>query len=486
MKERLRKKDKAVGTYLLIGTLMLGLSTAVRAENLRDIYDLAVKNDAKWLVATSKYDADLQTEKLARAHLLPQVNAEGSYSGSHRLQNQSEVISGPTGFVPTPLRNQQTLRDATWDVSLSQPLFDVPSWFTFKSGKAVSEQAKAQLAYEQQELIIRVADAYFTVLRKQDNVMSSRTEELAYKEQFEQAQARMHSGVAAITDVDQAKAAWDASIAQRVTDEGDLDAAYAGLTALTGQLHTQIDRLAPAFPITAPQPNQFNAWQKQSLEDNYALKAAFYAMQAAEENASSKQAAHLPTVTGSLSYQQDDVSGTQVVSPNTPFLNPPNTESHTKMAMVKVTVPLFSSGLTSAAAHQANAQYNTALDQRIDTERTVTLETHKRFVAANTDIERINARQQAIDSAQRALEATQAGYKSGIRSIVDVLTTQRTLFISKRDYANARYDYVMDVLHLKEQAGQLSPRDVDELNAWLAAPDEITAKQYSQTNTSYD
>lgn len=482
MNYRSNKKNKAASTYLLIGVLTMGLNVSARAENLRDIYDLAVKNDAKWLVAASKYDADLQTEKIARAHLLPQVNAEGSYSGSHRLQNQSEVMSSPAGFVPTPLRNQQTLRDATWDVSLSQPLFDVPSWFTFKSGKAVSEQAQAQLAYEQQELIIRVSDAYFTVLRKQDNVMSSRTEELAYKEQFEQAQARMHSGVAAITDVDQAKAAWDASIAQRVTDEGDLEAAHAGLTQLTGQLHTQIERLTPTFPITAPQPNQFDAWQKQSLESNYALKAAFYAMQAADENASSKQAEHLPKVTGSLSYQQDDVSGTQVVSPNTPFLNPPNVESHTKMAMVKVTVPLFSSGMTSATAHQAYAQYNAALDQRIDTERTVIFETHKRFVAANTDIERINARQQAIDSAQRALEATQAGYKGGIRSVVDVLTTQRALFISKRDYANARYDYVMDVLHLKEQAGQLSPQDVDELNAWLAASDAVTVKQYSPSD----
>jgi|GEM_PF-244470 len=464
----------------MASAVALIFSTALSAENLRDIYDLAVKNDAKWLIAASKYDADLQTEKLARAHLLPQLNAEGSYSGSHRLQNQSEVIAGPTGFVPTPLRNQQTLRDATWDVSLSQPLFDIPSWFTFKSGKAVSAQAQAQLAFEQQELIIRVTDAYVTVLRKQDNVMSSRTEELAYKEQFEQAQARMRSGIAAITDVDQAKAALDGSVAQRVTDEGDLEAAYAGLTQLTGQLHSQIDRLTPAFPVTAPQPNQFDTWQKQALDNNYALKAAFYAMEAAEENASSKQAEHLPKVTGSLSYQQDNVSGSQVVSPTTPFLNPPNTESHTKMAMVKITLPIFSSGMTSAAAHQAYAQYNTALDQRIDTERTVTLETHKRFVAANTDIERISARQQAIDSAQRALEATQAGYKSGIRSIVDVLTTQRTLFISKRDYANARYDYVMDVLHLKEQTGQLNPRDIDDLNTWLATPDAPTARQYSR------
>ena len=478
--------DRFFGLFFLkrvMWCVMLGTGSSLScADNLRDIYDLAVKNEAKWLAASSTYDANLQTEKLARAHLLPQVNAEGSYSGSHRLQNQSEVIAGPTGFVPTPLRNQQTLRDATWDVSLSQPLFDVPSWFTFKSGKAVSAQATAQLAYEQQELIIRVADAYFTVLRKQDNVMSSRTEELAYKEQFEQAQARMHSGIAAITDVDQAKAAWDGSIAQRVTDEGDLESAYAGLTQLTGQLHTQVDRLAPTFPVTTPQPNSYDAWQKQALNSNYQLRAAFYAMEAADENASSKRAEHLPKVTGSLSYQQDDVGGSQITTPNTPFLNPPNTESHTKMAMVKVTVPLFSSGLTSAAAHQAYAQYNTALDQRIDAERTVTLETHKRFVAANTDVERIKARQQAIDSAQRALEATEAGYKGGVRSIVDVLTTQRTLFISRRDFANARYDYVMDVLHLKEQAGQLSPSDVDELSNWLTAPDAVTAKQYSPSH----
>lgn len=440
-------------------------------DSLGDIYELALQNDPQWRAAAATYDATLQNEKISRARLLPQLNAEGSYGGRHQLQHQSEVVAGANGFVSTPVRNQATLHEGSWSINLSQPLFDLPSWFNFKSGKAISAQGTAQLAHEQQELIIRVAEAYFAVLRSQDNVAASRNEELAYEEQFKQAQERFNSGVVAITDVDQARAARDASVAQRITDEGELEAAYAGLTKLTGQAHTIVDELKTDFPITPPIPREYTSWLQQALKQNQALQASIYAMQAASQNASSRQAEHLPKITGSLIYQENTVDGNQHITPETPFLNSPDLQNQTRMALIKVTVPIFSGGQNSAQARQAYSQYHAALEQKIEKERQITLELRKKLIATNTDVERIKARHQAILSAQRALDATKAGYRAGTRSMVDILTIQRTLFVSARDYANARYDYVLDSLHLKSLAGQLGPQDIGKLNRWLAPPE---------------
>lgn len=222
------------------------------------------------------------------------------------------------------------------------------------------------------------------------NVTSSRNEEIAYQEQLKQADARLHSGVAAVTDVDQAQAARDASVAQRLTDEGDLESAYTELTELTGQPHSRVDHLRGEFPISHAEPGDPNPWVAQAARSNFALQATVFAVQAADENASSKQAEYLPKVTGSLSYQEDNISGTQTLSPETPFLNPPGMESHTRMAMVKVTMPLYTSGMLSAQSKQAYAQYNTALQQKIETERHVIQETRKKLIAVNTDTERVS------------------------------------------------------------------------------------------------
>src|SRR5690606_20623060 len=172
-----------------------------------------------------------------------------------------------------------------WGVALSQPLFDLPAWFDFKRGREISRQALAQLGADQQDLIVRTADAYFSVLRARDNLQVAQAEERAAKRQLDQAQQRFDVGLIAITDIHEARAAFDASVAVRIGEDGNLATAYEGLTALTGQEHANLWLLSRELPVTNPEPNDRAAWVQFALDNNLTLKAARYAMQAAEEYA---------------------------------------------------------------------------------------------------------------------------------------------------------------------------------------------------------
>ncbi len=449
----------------LVIALLAG--SAAQADSLRDIYELALKNDPVLRGAEATYRANLESETQARAQLLPQLNAEGSYGNSHRHQDY-EVVNIANELRDT--RQNTHLRSGSWNVELQQPIFDLSAWFSFRSGKSTSEQAQAQFAFDQQDLIVRVAEAYFEVLRQADNVEAARAEEIATEEQMNQAQERFNAGLTGIADAQQARASCKASMAQRMTDEGNLASAQEALTILTGTDHSDLSTLKADFPVINPSPVDRAEWVQFALASNFALKAAIAAMQAADANATSRSMAHMPRITGSLSYQEDNVSGNQETSPPAPFATGPDSEGDTTAAMLRVTVPIFSSGYTSSQTRQAHAQYSAALEKKIETERTIIHQTRAKHIAASTDVQRVHAQQEAIEAAQIALDATRAGYKAGTRSIVDVLVSQRALFEARRDHANARYDYVMDMLNLKALAGTLSPKDVDELDVWLVKP----------------
>jgi outer membrane protein len=466
-----------------LSTLLLSslCTTHVYADTLRDIYELAVKNDARLKASEATYKANIETEQQAKARLLPQINGTASYGRVKRESDNQSI----TAFVPPyPIGNVNTQTNTTnksWGANLTQTLFDLPAWFSFKSGRAISDQAKAQFSAEQQDLIVRVAEAYFTVLRQWDNLQVSLAEERAYKRQLDQAQQRFNVGLVAITDVQEGRAAYDASYALRLTNEGALAAAYEMLSTFTGQEHANLWLLNKDFAVTAPEPSDRAEWVKFALNNNYVLKAARFSMDAAQENATAKRMEHAPKLTGSLSYQKDEIDGSLDVNPQSPLVFPPDSTITTKAAMLNLTIPIYSGGYTSSAQRQAAEQYNAALERKIDTERNVIQGARARHIAANTDVQAIKARSQSIISAQSALDATNAGYEVGTRNIVDVLQTQRVFFSTQRDYANARYDYVLDMLRLKQVAGTLSPQDILDLNEGLVAPDSPKASTYLTT-----
>ncbi|GAB3383634.1 TolC family outer membrane protein [Spongiibacter taiwanensis] len=470
---------------LYAAMLLVGLSGQVAlADTLLDVYELALKNDPVLKQAEANYRANLETENIALSGLLPQVVGQAYYEDAETDSERASttITDDGMGGTTSSIIDQKASTDSeteAYSVSLTQPIFDLPAWFTFKAGKAVSEQAKAQLAYDQQDLIVRVAEAYFNVLRAKENLDASKAEEKAANRQLEQTQQRFDVGLIAITDVHEARAVYDGIVAQRLGFEGSLAIARENLSTLTGQEHHNLWSLQDSFPIAMPEPSDRSEWVEFALANNYLLKAAGANRDSAYQNAQAKKMEHLPTVTGSFTYSKQDLDGSTTFNPTSAFATPPDSYSETEALRVTLTVPLFAGGGISAARRQAFEQYNAAQQGSINILRQVIAGTRAQHIAVNTDVQTVKARKQNIISARSALDATEAGYEVGTRNIVDVLEAQRNLYAAMRDYTNARYDYVLDVLRLKQNAGTLSPADINDLNTWLEAAGETTLSEQS-------
>jgi outer membrane protein len=463
---------KLIVKPLSLAVALLAASSLASADTLRDIYELALKNDAKLKSAEATYRATLEVENQALSAMLPQISASAGYM---------DQDIDTDGFSQTTLTNTQSNRQSTtetWGATLDQKLFDLSAWYGFKSGQETSKQAEAQLAADQQDLIIRTAKAYFDVLRALENLEASKAEERATKRQLEQTQQRFDVGLIAITDVHEAQAVYDDTVVQRLTFEGNVGTSYEALTVLTGSEHANLWLLNKDYPIVDPNPMSRSDWVDFALQNNYSLKAALYAAESARQNASAKKMEHAPKLSGRISYDDDDTEG-DFTNLNSGTSFPIDQANDGPTWSINLSVPIYSGGRISAQRRQAYEQYNAARQQQIDAQRTIVQNTRSLHLTVTTDVQRVKARARGIVSTQSALEATQAGYEVGTRNIVDVLQAQRALYGSIRDYANARYDYVLNMLRLKQQAGTLSPQDILDLNQWLISPSAVSAKQYS-------
>ena len=456
---------------LSLAALSLAVASAVQAESLRDIYELALENDATLRAQEAQYLAGLEDEKAARAALLPQV------TGSIAQQNSDTDTTSPgiIGFdnTGTPLIgdtfDNTDITTETYRLSLQQAIFDLPAWFSFRSGRELSKQAEATFAANQQNLIVRVVEAYLAVLRAQDNLKASKARERAFERQLEQNRQRFEVGLIAITDVYEAQAAYDLAQVDRIADENAVAVALENLSVLMDKRHDNLDVLVEDFEVSKPDPLERSAWVDFALENNFSLQAARYAEEAARQTAAARKFAHAPTISGTASYSESDRTGARFQDPASIFNIPPDSETEQTAWGIELSMPLFSGGAISAERRRAAQQFNAAREQRINLTRQTVTDARSLHMTVLNDIARVAARRQSIKSSRSALDATEAGYEVGTRNIVDVLNAQNTLFAALRDYANSRYDYITNMLRLKEQAGLLSPEDIMRLNSFLEA-----------------
>ncbi len=469
---------------LSAGLLCLSCATS-NADTLREIYELALENDAQLKSQEAQYRANLETENLGRSALLPQVNANYDYTESD-TDTDSPGFAGfdPDGNVIVDETSTNVdIDNEGYQVSLNQAIFDLPAWFSFQAGKEVSRQAEATFAADQQDLIVRTVESYLGVLRAQDNLEASRARERAFQRQLEQTQQRFEVGLIAITDVHEAQAAYDLSQVDRITDENNLNVALERLSVLTGRYHSNLYLLREDFDIKSPQPAERSDWVDFALDNNFRLAAASYAEEAARQTARANKFEHLPRVSGSVSYSDYETRGDRSSDGDDVFGSiPPDQDQEQEVYQIRVDVPLFSGGAISSNRRRAAQEYLAARESRINLMRNTVTNTRSLHMTVLSDVARVRARKQSIVSSQSALDATTAGYEVGTRNVVDVLNAQNVLFGAKRDYANARYDYVNDMLRLKQEAGLLSPEDVYRLDAELVAPPAPTAVTRSSSS----
>ncbi|MGD8175976.1 TolC family outer membrane protein [Marinimicrobium sp. ARAG 43.8] len=444
--------------------LMTLTSFGASANSLLDIYELALEHDAQLQADRAAYEGGLENRALGRAGLLPQINARAFYTDTE--EDTTDNINNESGTFER--------ENSGWEISLTQPLFDMSRWYQYQRGTTLSELAEMQFGADQQSLIVRVAEAYFNVLRAADNLETALAEEKALNQQLEQTRQRYEVGLTAITEVHEAQSVYDNAAAAALQARGDLGIAYEALEVLTGQPHDRIAPLAEDFPVVRPTPSDRHAWVEFALKNNYDLKVARLNSVAAEQSARASKSQHLPTLSASASYSDVDNEGTQFFGQPIPT----NTQVEGRSITLSLNVPLFSGGGVSAERRQAQAQYLQSRAEFNRAERGTIQSARALHLSVETGVSQVRARAQAIVSAESALEATQSGYEVGTRNLVEVLLAQQALYQAQRDYQNALYDYIIDTFALQQVAGMLTPADVQEVDAALAQERMLRRSDY--------
>jgi outer membrane protein len=295
-----------------------------------------------------------------------------------------------------------------------------------------------------------------------DDLETRRQEEEAAQRQFEQTEQREEVGLITITEVYESQAAYDLARNNTILAEDNLATAYEALEAITGQPHPNIDVLSEDFPAVSVD-GTMDSWTQQALDSNLSLIAARYNLEAEQENLKARKSEHLPTISASGTFNHNVTAGGQAADGG---LRSTGAIDGSALSLT-INIPLYSGGGTSA--RRTAAEYDVIAQQEALnlTRRQTTQDVRNAFRRVNTDALVITQRQQAITSARSALEAIEVGYEVGTRNIVDVLQARQQLFVALRNYSDARYNYVVDTLLLKQVTGLLTPQDIIELNEWL-------------------
>ncbi|WP_372972826.1 TolC family outer membrane protein [Marinobacter sp.] len=436
---------------LLCGLISLFSAQAALGMDLIETYEKALSYDSGIAAARASLQAQEAGADVTRSSLLPQI---GAYGDANHID-----VDGPG--------QDNSYKSFGYGVQLTQPLFQADAWFAYDAAQFRTEAARAEYNLAQQQLILDVASAYFDVLRAADNLTTARATENAIERQYQQAQERFDVGLIAITEVYEARATFDDSSSRRIAAESELDIARERLARLTGEYSEDLENLERDFPLMRPMPANPNEWESTALEQNWQIQRAIKELQASKANLDEAKAGHYPTVDLNASWGQQKLDN--VEDPATASLGGQRDGTTTEAVIgLSLNVPLYAGGGIQAGVRQQRSTVNLQDENLKTTRRDVQVNTRSLFRTVNTNIETASALEQTIVSRRSALDATRAGYDVGTRNIVEVLDAEQAYYIALRDYANARYDYVVNTLGLKQAAGTLSPQDLIELNKWLS------------------
>lgn len=447
-------------------TVPVALPQLAQAEDLVQVYEAALDHDPVLGANRAGYEARKEAVPQARSQLMPSITAGATTTWTERsfpvppIQDTNPTSPTFGQLVDIP---DQEFNEHAWQARLTQPLLDMEAFHTVRGAYAAVDQSKHVLAATEQNLIVRVVQAYLNVLRAQDLLDSTVAEETAVKRQLEQVQQRFDVGLVAITDVLEAQAAYDNSVVRRIQADGDHEIFFETLRTLTGINHEALSRIAATLPIVNPAPENEEEWVEAALSGNLGIAASNAQLRAAERTLSARRAASLPTINGVINHSHFVTGGAS-------FLG---NKIDTTTYGLELQLPIYLGGFNSSRRREAAALAEQAREQLQDQQLTVSRDTRNLFRAVATDVVRVKARQKAIKSSQSALEATQTGYEVGTRNIVDVLQAQQRLYAVQFDYADSRYSYVNNLMRLKQTSGTLVVEDVRELNAFTDSKNPV-------------
>jgi outer membrane protein len=457
---------------------LLTAATAVPAKDLIGVFEDALKNDPQIRAADANRLAQREARPQALAALLPQLSGTAAITRD-TMNDRVDTLGVNANNQPIlapPQTNSIVTTTKQWSLNLQQNVFSWANWMSLRAASSQVAQAEATYQAAEQTLVLRVAQAYFTVLSAQDVLEAQQASLEAISRQLDQANQRFEVGQIAITDVQEAKAARDTAAAAVIAAKRTLATAEDQLQEITSQKYDALAKPGADMPLNMPEPADENQWVNVSLDQNLSLISSRLAADIARENVRVAFGGHLPTIdiaafnSYSRASANERLSGQDFNGQNfNQNFNNVMTRNHDRQVALQVTVPLFSGGLTQSRVRQAQFFWIAAKEQVVQTSRATERQARDAYLGVISGIARVQALRQALESSRTALEATEAGYEVGTRTALDVLNARRTLVQAQTEYSGSRYDYIVSVLQLHLAAGNLNFAQLAAINPWLVA-----------------
>ena len=438
---------------LLISSALLTFNA--QAADLVQVYQQALANDATFAGARASLAAGRERTTQGRAGLLPVIGLSGQHTrnnGDFTPWNEGEfdVGDGGLGFVT---RSNRDNSNNIYTLSISQPLFRWANWQQYQQAKLSQAYAETQYAQSQEDLITRVAQAYFDVLTAEDNLSSTQAQKSATTEQLASAKRNFEVGTQTITDTHEAQAAYDLVVAQEFAAINDLEVRRTALLQIIGELPSRLAPLRPGVTIAAPQPATIEPWVSSAEQQNYGVIGAQLNLEIAKREIERSRSGHYPTV--------------DLVAGSTRNSTTANGVTRNNSIGVNWNVPLFNGFAVTSKVRESIALEDKARNDLEATRRAAAQNARQAYLGMNSGLAQVRALEAAEVSSKSALDSNKLGYQVGVRINIDVLNAQRQLYSTQRDLSRARYDTLMNGLRLKAAAGTLKPEDLQPINDLL-------------------
>ncbi|HEV7476132.1 MAG TPA: TolC family outer membrane protein [Burkholderiales bacterium] len=438
-------------TTKILAFALLGAAQPAAAEDLLQVYRDSQRYDATYSAARNTLAAGRERLPQGRALLLPTLNLSASAT-RQRLDVESRDPALSPSFIRSPESNGYTL-------TLTQPIFRAQNWMQYRQGEYQVRQAEATFGQASQDLIVRVAQAYFDVLGQYDTLVLVRAQKAAISEQLAQAKRNFEVGTATITDTHEAQARYDLSAAQEIAAQNDLQARRRQLQLIAGKEYTELKQLRSDIKLAPPNPENVDTWADFADKQSYPVLIGEAAAEVAALEARRASAGHLPTLDFVATYGQTAESATAT--------SPIGRDTTASTVGVQLALPIFQGGSVSSREREAAALYQRSRDDLDNARRTAVLTARQLYLSTLNGITQVTALEQAKVSSQSALDSNKLGYEVGIRINIDVLNAQQQLYSTERDLALARYNTILNNLRLKASAGTLREEDLEEINRAL-------------------
>jgi outer membrane protein len=446
------------------------------AADLLSVYQEALTNDPQIREADALRRASRELRPQAWSNLLPQIQGTAGWTKGNTDNTQLSPQAtfdddgNPTGSVLVPRTSKFEPDTKQWSFDLRQNLFSWTNWAQLRAANHQVAQAEADYRTAQQGLMQRVAQRYFAVLRAQDTLEAQQAALEAFNRQLDQANKRFEVGLIAITDVQDTKATRDQTAAAVIAAKRALATAEEQLREVTGQKYDRLSRPGSEMPLKAPQPEVEQEWVEVSLDQNPQLLSSRLGADIARENVRAAFGGHFPSIDLVGTYGKTDGDGqaqfTNADGSPGALVDYPQ-EQNTKTYGLQVQVPIFSGGLTSSRTREQQYRWIAAKERVTATSRQTERAARDAYLGVISEMARVQALKQALESSETSLKATEAGYEVGTRTSVDVLDARRLLVAAQTNFAQSRYDYLQNVINLRLAAGNLDEQTLAELNGLL-------------------